>query len=127
MATATAPAIRREIVETLDLGDGQLVHRYRYGDGPDDIDSAMETITPIDPAILADRWDGLMDDGSEAYDHLNEALADLADGVTRRSVGRPDTVVVDGKIVGADLVMDLDGLMTVIRDWILARAVGIAR
>lgn len=131
MTTTTAPAIRpgRETIEVTDRGDGQRVHRYRWTatDGSTGTAAALETITPIDPAILADRWDGLMDEGSEVYDRLNAALTDLADGVTRRDVGAPDEVVIAGEVVGVDTVMDIDGLMRVIRDWTLERAARVAR
>lgn len=58
---------------------------------------------------------------------LLDVLSTLAEGVTRRDIGRPDEVVVDGQLTGLDIVMDVDGLIVTIQEWILARAAQVAR
>ncbi len=61
-------------------------------------------------------------DASRLEQRLNGILFKLADGVTRRSVGAPDPILIDGDITSVDQVMDIDGLMDVIHEWMVERA-----
>lgn len=132
-------ALAREIIETLDAERGVRSHRYRWtvAGGTDENGKswpstsgeewASERVTPIPAEVLEDRWIGLMGDGdsTELLERLDAVLTELADGLTRRQVGT-DTVVVDGKIVGIDGVIDIDGLEKVIKAWLVERAAKVA-
>lgn len=127
-----APA---EILETIDRGDGRLVTRYRwhvaggtYADGSpmapsEGEDWASGPVVPLPREILEDRWRGLLhrQDQTKLSRQLDQVLARLADGLTRRDI-YSERAIIDGDVVDLDMVMDIDGLEDVIRDWMLERA-----
>lgn len=119
---------RREIVEVENVGPDLRV-RYRWGDGYGDTGFAHSRATPIDRAILEDRWKGLVtraSDASKLQNRLDKLLYDLAAGLTRRDRHSSETALVDGEIVDVDHVLDIDGLEDVIRDWLIDHAQRVA-
>lgn len=140
MATGTVERTH-EVLETRDPERGVRSHRYRWtvngarnADG-EPIESysgeewATERVEPIPPAILQDRWTGLVEvsngDASELLERLDAILTELAEGLTRRELGAA-SVMVDGKITGMDCIIGIDELEEVIRDWLLERAAKVA-
>jgi hypothetical protein len=126
-------------VLSIEERNGVRVYRYRwtFSGGQDAAGKPLPARTgedwayaPIDPlprSILEDRWAGLMAKLGEAtrlQERLDRVLNDLQEGVTRRESG--SETVLDDEIVPVDLVMDLNGLQTVIREWILDRAAKVA-
>lgn len=135
---APAPAkvrTTRELIETIDRDDGMRFHRYRWtvtgGDeGPiSDTGSAWQPIEPLSREILEDRWRGMLGGGdtTKLGERLDNVLRRLAEDLTRRDISSPDSAVLDGEVVGLDLVMDIDGLEDVIREWMIERAAKVAQ
>jgi hypothetical protein len=132
----TALRTRHEILEER-VEQGERHVRYRWtvtggttADGKpmadrSGIEWAMERVEPLAREVLQDRWNGLIgtDDYTKLGRQLNGVLFDLSDGLTRRETGKPDTVRVDGGVsIGLDTIMDIDGLIVVIHDWLIERA-----
>lgn len=129
-------------VEILDVTEDEGMHAHRYrvtvtgarkADGAPIPDTSFEGFahTPVEPVardVLLDRWAALMadphGDPTEAQDNLDKMLRDLAEGVVRRDL--EGNAIVGGADVALDLVIDIDGLEEVIRDWFLDRAAAIA-
>lgn len=95
--------------------------------GPNEADHAPASATRRPPEILEDRWAGLLhrQDATKLQIRLDKVLCDLADDLTRRDV-YGESAVIDGEVVRLDVVMDIDGLQDVIRDWMLERAAKVA-
>lgn len=134
-ATATVRNRYEILEERIENGERHVRYRWTIAGGTSaagsamgehsGLDTAMERVEPMAQEILEDRWRGLIgtDDWTELAERLNATLHELADGLTRRSTGAPDTVRVDGGIsIGLDTIMDIDGLFEVIHDWLIERA-----
>lgn len=115
MTTAT------EILSTEER-DGELHHHFRWGEGPGDTDNAYERIEPMSREILDDRWRGMMGTRrpSKLHERLDTLLFDLAGRLTRRHID--DFALIDGTPTSLDVVLDIDAIELVIRDWMIERA-----
>jgi len=126
-----------EILRTEERDDG-LHHLYRWrverGQNADGAPLppaegtawASEPIEPMSRAILDDRWEGLTGSGdsSKLLDRLDKVLSDFAERLSRRDIS--DHAVIDGEIVGLDVVFSIDDLEQVIREWLTERAAKVA-
>lgn len=118
----------QELLPDVEERDGMRHQSYRWRIGDDE--GTESTKTPLEPVaaeILADRWHGMMGRGNptKMQQRLDGLLWDIAERLTRRDLGS-DHVVIDGRPVGVDYVMEIDELEHVIRDWMLERATKVA-
>ena len=121
--SATTERIGYEVIRVTDRDDGLRVRRYRWREDPNAEGTTTERVEPVSREVLEDRYQGLVKREGEATKlllRLDRVLNDIAEGVIRRELG--ETIYMDGKFVGSDVVMDIDRLEEVIREWMLERA-----
>jgi hypothetical protein len=129
-ATAAQP-VEPQHYELLDFSDqrghGQRVHRFRWHvDEHQGDDTLIERIVPVSRQLIEDRWDSMFAERPGGFpktqERLDGLLHDIAERLTRRDVGAPDYVLVDGEVSSVDSELELDSLQGVIREWFIERA-----